>query len=63
MERQHSHLEVTVRVYAVLDIHIFGHSHVNLRSLKDGTIYLNNAFGYPHETRRTAKALVCVLEV
>jgi len=44
------------------DIHIYGHSHVNLRSAKDGTIYLNNAFGYPHETRRTAKELVCVFK-
>jgi hypothetical protein len=60
MERQPSHLEVTGRVLAV---DIFGHCHVNLRSPKDGPICLNNAFGYSHETRQTAKALVWVLEV
>jgi len=42
------------------DIHIYGHSHINVRAFKDGTSYINNAYGYPHETRRTAKELFCV---
>ena len=44
------------------DIHIYGHSHVNMEVHKDGTLYLNNAFGYPHETYITRKKLVCVYE-
>ena len=44
-------------------IHIYGHSHVNMRVLKDNTIYINNAFGYPSETLITAKELVCVFEL
>lgn len=42
------------------DIHIYGHSHINMRTYKDGVIYINNAFGYPHETRHTARQLFCV---
>ncbi|MFZ5985745.1 MAG: metallophosphoesterase [Bacillota bacterium] len=44
-------------------IHVYGHSHVNVRTIKDGILYLNNAFGYPYETQICAKKLVCVLEV
>jgi 3',5'-cyclic AMP phosphodiesterase CpdA len=43
-------------------IHIYGHSHVNRNVTIDGIAYINNAFGYPHETRTTSKRLVCVLE-
>ncbi|MDM8551421.1 metallophosphoesterase [Desulfobacterales bacterium HSG2] len=43
-------------------VHIYGHSHVNRRVLKDNTLYINNAFGYPRETRITAKKLYCVFE-
>ncbi|MET0333531.1 MAG: metallophosphoesterase [Rhizobacter sp.] len=43
-------------------VHVYGHSHVNRRVLLDGTLYINNAFAYPHETRIAAKALVCVYE-
>ncbi|MCG7904794.1 MAG: metallophosphoesterase family protein [Candidatus Thiodiazotropha lotti] len=40
------------------DIHIYGHSHVN-RSVKiKGVRYINNAFGYPSETRIAAKVLL-----
>ena len=39
-------------------LHIYGHSHVNQRIEIDGTIYLNNAFGYPRETRITQKRLI-----
>jgi predicted phosphodiesterase len=39
-------------------IHIYGHSHVN-RVLKiKGIRYINNAFGYPSETRIAAKTLL-----
>ncbi|KPA11997.1 metallophosphoesterase [Candidatus Magnetomorum sp. HK-1] len=31
-------------------IHIYGHSHVNQHIVQDKIIYINNAFGYPHET-------------
>jgi predicted phosphodiesterase len=44
-------------------VHVYGHSHVNRRVELDGTLYVNNAFAYPHETRIAAKALVCVHEV
>jgi hypothetical protein len=30
---------------------------------KDGILYLNNAFGYPDETRIAAKRLVCIHEI
>lgn len=43
-------------------VHVYGHSHVNRRVQLDGTLYVNNAFAYPHETRIAAKALVCVYE-
>jgi predicted phosphodiesterase len=43
-------------------IHIYGHSHVNRRVQLDGIVYINNAFGYPSETRTTAKQLLCIHE-
>jgi hypothetical protein len=39
---------------------VYGHSHVNRDVAIDGVTYINNAFGYPRETRITAKALRCV---
>lgn len=44
-------------------IHVYGHSHVNMRTEKDGITYINNAFGYPDEQRITAKRLVCIHEI
>jgi predicted phosphodiesterase len=44
-------------------IHVYGHSHVNQRVVKDGICYVNNAFGYPSETRITAKTLIKIAEV
>jgi predicted phosphodiesterase len=41
-------------------LHIYGHSHVNRRVEIEGITYINNAFGYPHETRIAAKRLLCV---
>ena len=41
-------------------IHVYGHSHLNRRVLLDGTHYVNNAYGYPHETHLSAKNLHCI---
>lgn len=41
-------------------LHIYGHSHVNREVVIDGVTYINNAFGYPSETRISAKQLRCV---
>lgn len=43
-------------------IHVYGHSHVNRHMTIDGVTYINNAFGYPHETFIASKRLVCVHE-
>ncbi len=55
-------LEQQIRKLAP-QIHIYGHSHVNRQVFKENTLYVNNAFGYPYETRITAKKLYCVLDV
>jgi predicted phosphodiesterase len=41
-------------------IHVYGHSHVNRRIDIDNVTYINNAFGYPEETRIAAKRLLCI---
>jgi predicted phosphodiesterase len=43
-------------------IHVYGHSHLNLDVTIDGVRYINNAFGYPHETRIASRSLRCVWE-
>ncbi len=43
-------------------IHVYGHSHVNRQVKIDGVLYVNNAFGYPSETRITSKRLICIHE-
>lgn len=43
-------------------IHVYGHSHVNRRTVVDGVTYINNAFGYPTEASITAKRLLCIFE-
>ncbi len=43
-------------------IHVYGHSHVNQKKEIHGVIYINNAYGYPDETRITAKKLLCIHE-
>jgi hypothetical protein len=53
------HLDKQVRALRS-DIHIYGHSHVNRRLLIDGVTYINNAFGYPQETRIASKRLLCI---
>lgn len=45
------------------DIHVYGHSHLNMSVYKDDTLYINNAFGYPYEKRIAAKELKCVYEL
>lgn len=43
-------------------IHVYGHSHINRKVDIEGVSYINNAFGYPNETRIAAKRLVCIHE-
>lgn len=45
------------------NIHVYGHSHVNLRDYRDSTLYINNAYGYPYETRICAKELAMIHEL
>jgi predicted phosphodiesterase len=40
------------------NVHLYGHSHINGEHLIDGIRYVNNAFGYPHETAN--KRLACL---
>jgi predicted phosphodiesterase len=41
-------------------LHVYGHSHLNRRVTLGRTTYVNNAFGYPYETRIAAKRLAIV---
>ncbi len=43
-------------------IHVYGHSHVNRQVMRDDTLYINNAFGYPYEEHIAGKKLQCVYE-
>jgi|SRR5579864_3345238 len=43
-------------------IHVYGHSHLNCQTAIEGITYINNAFGYPSETRITSKRLKCIHE-
>lgn len=45
------------------DIHVFGHSHLNQQQKIAGVRYVNNAFGYPRETRITAKRLLPIFVI
>lgn len=42
------------------NIHIYGHSHINRQTYKNNILYINNAFGYPTETRISKKNIICV---
>lgn len=42
------------------DIHVYGHTHVNQSKQMHGIHYVNNAFGYPSETRIASKKLRCI---
>lgn len=52
-------LEAQIRILRPA-IHIYGHSHFNRDINLNGIRYVNNAFGYPHETRITRKRLLCL---
>lgn len=41
-------------------IHVYGHSHVSRSLTRDGVLYINSAFGYPHETGFAARRLCCI---
>ena len=44
------------------DIHVYGHSHVNQEKRIGSIKYVNNAFGYPSESRISKKKLHCVFD-
>lgn len=44
-------------------IHVYGHSHLNRQVKIDGVRYVNNAFGYPRESRITAKELLLISDM
>ncbi|WP_180572548.1 metallophosphoesterase [Agrobacterium vitis] len=44
-------------------LHIYGHSHLNRRIVKDGRTYINNAFGYPSERNIAARMLMHVGDI
>jgi len=54
-------LEKQIRIMGS-KIHVYGHSHLNRKAVKDNTLYINNAYGYPSERRITTKELLCVHE-
>ncbi|HTV85873.1 MAG TPA: metallophosphoesterase [Dyella sp.] len=41
-------------------MHVYGHSHVNRRIVREGVDYINNAFGYPSEAHFTGRRLALV---
>lgn len=43
-------------------LHVYGHSHINRHLVVDGVTYVNNALGYPSETRLSRRQLLCVAE-
>jgi predicted phosphodiesterase len=43
--------------------HVYGHSHMNRSRTIEGICYVNNAFGYPHESGLARKQLHCILEI
>ena len=44
-------------------IHVYGHSHFNLKRKIDNTLYINNAYGYPYESYISSKELLCIHEI
>lgn len=54
-------LEFQLRTFTP-KIHVYGHSHLNCHTTIDGVLYINNAFGYPGETRIASKRLKCIHE-
>lgn len=54
-------LEQQIRKIAAT-IHVYGHSHLNRQTEKNGILYINNAFGYPHELDISVKNLKCIFQ-
>lgn len=54
-------LETALRKFRP-EIHVYGHSHINRSVMLDGVRYVNNAFGYPQETRISSRQLLCVAQ-
>lgn len=54
-------LETALRQFKP-EIHVYGHSHINRSVMLDGVRYVNNAFGYPQETRISSRQLLCVAQ-
>jgi len=54
-----SRIEARLRRWGA-PLHVYGHSHLNRDVTLDGVRYVNNAFGYPGETRIAARALKCI---
>jgi predicted phosphodiesterase len=44
------------------NVHVYGHSHFNRSVVLNCVLYINNAFGYPYETRIASKRLLCIHE-
>jgi predicted phosphodiesterase len=55
LERQLRELEA--------NIHVYGHSHINRCVQLDGVTYVNNALGYPNETRIAVRQLLRIDEL
>lgn len=45
------------------DMHIYGHSHVNVKTKIDDIVYINNAYGYPSESMISAKRILKIYEL
>jgi hypothetical protein len=43
-------------------VHVYGHSHVKRIVRLDGTLHVNNALAYPHETGIASQELACIYE-
>ncbi|MGD0569766.1 MAG: metallophosphoesterase [Candidatus Sulfotelmatobacter sp.] len=56
-----TNLELQLRILNS-GIHVYGHSHFNRSVSIDSVCYINNAYGYPNETRIASKRLLCVHE-
>ncbi|GAA0362816.1 metallophosphoesterase [Bacillus horti] len=54
-------LEEQIR-YLKSDIHVFGHTHLNMNKILQGIQYVNNAFGYPYEHSICRKELICIYD-
>ena len=56
-----SRLDTQIRAVGA-SIHVYGHSHLNKQTKIDGVQYVNNALGYPGESRIASRSLLCVYQ-